>query len=438
MAVSSASVDRYLLDEAAAAELLASRVRLGAVAALFALQVGLFLSGVEDGRSGPITFAGIVVYFLVGVGFWLWLRRGYTPLISYWSVLFDVLAASAYVVAYGLSVGQLSQGTKFPGALLFFVIAALAGLRQQPRLALFAGALSGLAYIGLLPLVAWLEPGHVAGSLSQDFSGPGVHPVRIASVAVLIFISGGVAAVTASRARDLVRRAVNASVRRQSLLEAMERYFPEKEALQMIDAGQELKRGGERRHVTVLTADIRGFTTISERLAPDAVVELLNRYFEAMVDVVFRHEGTLVSFVGDALWAVFGLPRERPDDAARAFAAAQEMRRRLAELNREGAFAGLGGLRIGIALHSGDVLAGNIGSARRLEYTVIGDTVNTTARLEELNKKLGSELAVSEATVALLGGSEGLEDRGELAIRGREQGLRVYAVGASPARVESA
>jgi adenylate cyclase len=213
----------------------------------------------------------------------------------------------------------------------------------------------------------------------------------------------------------------------------MERYFPEREALQMIAQGQDLERGGERRQLTAMMTDIRGFTTFAEQLPPDRVVELLNRYFEEMVGILFAHQGTLITFLGDGILAVFGLPEERPDDSDRALQTALAMRIRLQELNASGVFEQVGGLRIGMALHSGDALVGNVGSAQRQEYTVIGDTVNSVSRLEELNKAMGTDLLVSQATVDRLTSHEGLVDRGEMTVRGREGALRIYTVESEPA-----
>lgn len=283
--------------------------------------------------------------------------------------------------------------------------------------------------------VALATPGLLTASATLDFTGPFVSPFRVATVAVLILVAGLIAAVTANRARDLVRRAVSErdqamreQQRRESLLTAFERYFPEKEALHLISEGQGLERGGQRHDVTVMTTDIRGFTSITERLEPAEVVDLLNLFFEEMVEIIFENEGTLISFVGDALWAVFGLPAERPDDAARAVRTAIAMRRRVAEMNSDETLQAIGGLRIGTAIHSGPVLAGSLGSVRRVEYTVIGDTVNTTSRLEESNKKLGIDLLLSEETASRLPVREGLIPKGRLELRGKQRGLVVYTV----------
>jgi adenylate cyclase len=142
----------------------------------------------------------------------------------------------------------------------------------------------------------------------------------------------------------------------------------------------QLQRGGELRAATVVFADIRGFTTMSEQMTPQEVVALLNEYFELMVDVIFKHNGMLDKFVGDELMAVWGAPLSRADDTIRAVLAAIEMQAVVRDLNNERARQGLKTIQIGIGLNSGEVVAGYMGSTKSMNYTVMGDTVNTAAR----------------------------------------------------------
>ncbi len=145
-----------------------------------------------------------------------------------------------------------------------------------------------------------------------------------------------------------------------------------------------LLRGGDEAVVTVMFADIRGFTRLTEQSPANDVVEMLNDYFDAMVETVFRHEGMLDKYIGDALMAIWGRPDSRPDDAQRAVNAAFDMRRALEQLNAERARAGHAPIRVGIGLATGTCVAGAMGARRRLEYTVIGDAVNLASRLAGL------------------------------------------------------
>jgi len=183
--------------------------------------------------------------------------------------------------------------------------------------------------------------------------------------------------------------------------------------------------------VTVLFSDIRGFTTFSETRPPEEVLEILNRYHEEMTEAVMGHGGTLISFIGDGIMAVFGTPIEQRDHADRALAAALEMLSdRLPRFNQWMRERELGdGFQIGIGLNSGPVMAGNVGSRRRLDYTAIGDTVNTSARLEGMTKGTPHSLFLADATRELLTGRVELAFVDSMPVRGRAEEIKVWAPG---------
>ncbi|MGZ8667038.1 MAG: CHASE2 domain-containing protein, partial [Solirubrobacterales bacterium] len=196
-------------------------------------------------------------------------------------------------------------------------------------------------------------------------------------------------------------------------------------------AGSDVRLGGEKREVTVMISDLRGFTAFSESLEADVLVEILNRYLTAMTEAIMAEGGTLVAYLGDGIMAVFGAPLDQPDHAARALAAAREMTgSRLAEFNEWVKASGHEPMRMGVGLNSGEVMSGNVGSPQRLEYTAIGDTTNVAARLEPMTKGSGHQVFVSETTFELLGPAEraDLEPKGEMAVRGRERGISVWAL----------
>ena len=160
-----------------------------------------------------------------------------------------------------------------------------------------------------------------------------------------------------------------------------ERYFTPQLAKRIAESAESIRLGGDKRPVAVLFSDIRGFTALAETMLPDDMAKLLTEYFTEMVECVFRHDGTLDKFVGDSVMAQWGAPIGSPDDADKAMAAAIEMIRDLDNLNAQWRAAGRPELQIGIGLNYGEAFAGNIGSERRLEFTVIGDVVNTASRL---------------------------------------------------------
>ncbi len=200
----------------------------------------------------------------------------------------------------------------------------------------------------------------------------------------------GIAAAAVEREEAAGRLRIAARVR-----DNFERYFTPRLAERIAAETGAVSPGGERRHVVVLFSDIRGFTAIAESLPAMLMAAQLNEYFGVMVDCVFRHNGALDKFIGDALMAYWGAPESADDDSDRALAAATDMQRELAQLNARWAAEGRSTLEIGIGIHCGDAFVGNIGSPRRLEYTLIGDTVNLASRLCAMAH--GGDILVSRA-----------------------------------------
>jgi len=186
--------------------------------------------------------------------------------------------------------------------------------------------------------------------------------------------------------------------------------------------------GGQRREMTVLFSDIRGFTTVSEKGEPEAIVTTLNEYFTRMVDVVFRHQGTLDKFVGDMVMALFGAPIEDPDHAEHAVAAALDMVHELEQLNVRWREQGRPTLDIGVGINTGPMIAGNIGSEAIMSYTVIGDAVNLGSRLESLNKQYGTRIIISESTRQQLKSQYILRPLGEVVVKGKTTAVAIFEV----------
>ncbi|MGB5415188.1 MAG: adenylate/guanylate cyclase domain-containing protein [Polyangiales bacterium] len=195
-------------------------------------------------------------------------------------------------------------------------------------------------------------------------------------------------------------------------------------AEQVLSGQLEVTKGGELRETTILFADIRGFTSMSESHEPEIVVDALNEYFERMVEIAFRYEGTLDKFIGDEMMVLFGSPVAHDDDADRAVRAALEMQGALSDLNERHEAQGLPPFEIGIGINTGEVVAGYIGSSQALEYTVIGDPVNTGARLCSLAKP--GQTLLSEGTVEKLTGGFAFEELPEEKVKGKAQPIRVF------------
>src|SRR5262249_32718908 len=184
--------------------------------------------------------------------------------------------------------------------------------------------------------------------------------------------------------------------------------------------------GGEVRTVTVLMSDVRGFTTLSEQLSPTRISEIMNEYFTAMVDVIMRHHGLVNDFIGDGILAIYSAPLDDPQHAWHAVQSALGMQEALTALNRTWAARGAPTLAMGVAINTGEAFAGNMGSPRKKKYSVLGDTVNTVARMEGLKRELGTEILISSATLAAVKGRVSVRERGAVTVKGKAEPVELY------------
>jgi adenylate cyclase len=205
----------------------------------------------------------------------------------------------------------------------------------------------------------------------------------------------------------------------------MTRYMSKEVAEQLLAAG-EAELGGKEQKVTVMFSDVRKFTSIAEALGPRETVSLLNEYFTEMVEAIFQHGGILDKYMGDGIMALFGAPFVGPNDADNALATAEEMIQRLKDLNVRRVAAGRNALEIGIGFSTGATVIGNIGSVRRLDYTVIGDTVNLASRLEGATKQYGARILMSEMTVRDLKRPATLRELDLIRAKGKDRPVAVY------------
>lgn len=215
---------------------------------------------------------------------------------------------------------------------------------------------------------------------------------------------------------------------RVRLKKAFQSYVAPEVVNQIIRHPEKLRLGGERRELTILFSDIRGFTGLSENLSPEALVEVLHDFLDPMSEIIVKHGGTLDKYLGDAIMALFGAPLELPDHAPRACRTALEMIKSLKILNQEWVAKGRPALKIGIGINSGPVAVGNMGSSRLFDYTAIGDNVNLASRLEGLNKFYNTEILISEYTAARLSGDFILREVDLVRVKGKRQPIAIYEV----------
>ncbi len=204
------------------------------------------------------------------------------------------------------------------------------------------------------------------------------------------------------------------------------RYLSDEIVTDILERPEGLELGGDLRRVTILMSDIRGFTTLSEHLAPAQVVTLLNRYLGAMTDIIMAHQGTIDEFIGDAILAVFGAPQHRDDDANRAVRCALAMQAAMDEINALNRAEGLPEIHTGIALNTGDVIAGNIGSERRSKYGFVGHPMNVTSRIED--KTAAGEILASHSTLESLTGDFRSGDSRKIKVKGIGESIVVHQI----------
>lgn len=292
---------------------------------------------------------------------------------------------------------------------LLIAVLGLAGALATARLSPLRGALFGVLAAAVFLVAAQLAFG--AGLIVSV-----LYPLAALVLGVVgaLAVSVAVGAFERERVRDMFARFVPEAV--------------VDDVLARVD--DELRLGGERRVVTVLFSDIRGFTSYSEDRTPEEVIEVLNRYLTVMSDVILDHGGTLIAYMGDGIMATFGAPTEQVDHADRALAAAQEMAGpALEEVNAWLRERGGQDFTIGIGLNSGPVMAGNVGSQRRMEYTTIGDTTNTASRLESMTKGSEHTIFLADSVKSMLTAArDDLVRVDAMRVRGKDEPVVVWSV----------
>jgi adenylate cyclase len=366
---------------------------------------------------------------------------------KYAFMLFDValLAFGALVrnpfLDYGGVPAQIDL--RFQSFLYLLIPLALSIFSFTPRFVLFTGACIGVVWVAavtplvLLPdTVTLLDmPNYGTATIAEKsayiLKPTFVHLANLANEVVMVLVAALMLALGVSRHMSLVVRQIGAERSRAALA----RYF----SPNMVEEIATLERPlGEVRaqQAGVLFADIVGFTALSEGLGPKGTMDLLRGFHRRMAETVFAHGGTVDKYIGDAVMATFGTPRPAADDALRAVRCALDMARAVALWNGERAAAGAAPIRIGIGLHYGPVVTGDMGDERRLEYAVIGGTVNVASRVEKLTRELGVEVLFTADAVAAAranGGADpalgGLRPAGSATVRGRAEPVTLWAPG---------
>ena len=432
---------RGRLDAAFAAEerrglMVASAARSTAVVVVLAW---LAYANPERGLAYAWVLGTGTVFLVTGLAqFWLYQRGSAPPAAPYVWALVDSLLLAAVLLApnpFAPIPVPPAMPLRFASFLYFFVLLMQMAFSFRPRLLLWTTACGiGAWTLGFVMIVT--EPGIVTDQPGADtrtrltayFAPNYVSHLKFQTEVIVFFVVGAGLALLVKRSRTLVTERSEAERERGNLA----RYFSPKVVDVLAERDEPLGRV-RRQPVGVLFADLVGFTTMAEGMTPEEVMAMLRSFHGRMEEEVFRHGGCLEKFIGDALLATFGVPDIGTRDATDTLACARGMLAALSEWNRERMAAGLPPMRMGLGLHYGPVVAGDIGSQRSMAFATVGDTTNVTSRLQALTRDLGATIVASGALVtaierenvdvALL---KGLAPRGPHPLRGRDTPIDLW------------
>ncbi|QQO22824.1 adenylate/guanylate cyclase domain-containing protein [Bradyrhizobium diazoefficiens] len=423
-AVLSEDFERELTREVLRTELLRVRalITTGCVMMLFLTAIYLIdpsvVNRVWRGTEGLIEVYGLLIGFIL---FEVWvhtqirknlrLDRDLPVIRRYVGSLIETSLPTVILILQIQTMGA-AQALGFAVPLMYFIFVILSTLRLDFWLSAFTGF---VAAAELLSIALYYNSTGEADEPLIYF-----HAVRSTIILICGVLAGAVGA--------QLRRQFAASIAAATARDRVTNLFGQHVSPQVVERlmAQGTSASGDLRRIAVMFVDFRGFTAGAQSRSPQEVVERLDGAFAVLVDILDRQGGIVNKFLGDGFLALFGAPLEASDAAQRAVAAGREMLSAMDRINAQTSWP----LRIGIGIHFGEVVAGNIGSPRRKEYTVIGDTVNFASRLEALNKEFGSQLLISASVREALGddGSD-VVALGEVAVRGYERPVAVFQLG---------
>lgn len=403
------------------------------------LKIVFFLTMLAGSFSPEAThfervYGGVTSFLVIGLlllFLFLIRKRKHLTLIGCASAVTDCVFLTLIAVIWYLAVGGTHVSPAFLLKSTIYTFSAglmiLNSFALRPLYPAIVGIGFTISQIGFFIFAVGNQSGMNTDSFIDHLLGSGVSFFLYFAVHIVMPLFFGCFALTylTHIARVTVLRAVQLEKDKSQ----MERYFSPGVAEKITSADEDfLKPGGTRRSVAVMFCDIRGFTKLSESLSPEEVVEILSNYHACMVDVIFQNGGTLDKYIGDAIMATFGTPTQTADDAENAVQAAIGMRKALVDFNAKQRAKNQQELAHGIAINFGEAIVGNIGTRERLEYTVIGDTVNIASRMESLCKQFNTDIIVSESVKQRVRNTESFRSLGEVMLRGKDFPVHVYKI----------
>ncbi|MDF1563059.1 MAG: adenylate/guanylate cyclase domain-containing protein [Deltaproteobacteria bacterium] len=424
---------RLLQEERAKGEARLARVRMIVLWLVTLVQIGFLLPAPPSDLA--VQLRAVLVFgaaaLVATLWWWVYRRFGLFPGAIALSTSFDVAVAGAITLNWSIYPGgevlptQLKFGVGYG---IFLAVLTLTAVRFDYRSVLLATAESLLFFAGLALLVASVGEVEFVAAVEDSFQPHTVNAIDLAGRFTVLVFAGGILAYGAYRVDRMLQQGVRIAHQKQMLGQFVSQRVAE--ALETGDAGLDLS--GQRRHIAILFCDIRGFTTLSETMEPEALLALLNAYYEQAAEVVFEHQGTLDKYLGDGFMALFGAPTPLASPSRAALDCARDLLRRLET------FRGPGGRRIsiGVGIHSGEVVVGNLGTEAYKSYTAIGRGVNLAARIEAATREAGEDLLFSEAVRAALADDGGAPveviEAGTFALKGIAEPQALFTVREGP------
>ncbi len=374
-----------------------------------------------------IMSSGIAISIL----YWTLLKRKkYSKFIGYSGAVFDVIILLIMPILWHQSVGGDAVSRAFilkspTPMMLSFVLLIIHSLANRPAypLVITIGVLFNNIVYSIYSF--WIPGIEISSDLVQHELGAKFAPGFFVSYILAFLLTGIIFSIFLSKNHKTILRAVQMERHNDQIA----RFFSPRIYEQLSQGDDALfDVGGKRQQVAILFADIRGFTAMSDSMKPEEIMAMLSDYHTRMVEVIFRHGGTLDKFIGDGIMATFGTPHPGPNDILNSVKSGIEMKRSLKDLNQLREKSGLTALRQGIGIHYGEAIVGNIGSRNRLEYTVIGDSVNVASRVESACKVVNKDFLITQEVYDAVKKDVPGTDAGLVSVKGKPQPLRLYSV----------
>jgi len=365
-------------------------------------------------------FFGISQLLLLIIGLFLRRRNVESALFTHFAVQLNAifLAFSCYGIGTVTNPGPFLLAIAF-GTFLLLLFGLKYSLTWVSTFTFLFVCSTVAIWIGLIPYCPASDPPFIDGNIDEfNFVSTSIFAIMIFLLMLFIIT------VIIIRWRD---REDSLADMTRLLKKMFGRYLSTEVMNSLIENPSALELGGERRKVTIMMTDLRGFTALSERLEPEKVVEMLNVYFEIMVDLILKYNGTINEIIGDALLVIFGAPQEMPERTQEAIACAIEMQNAMEAVNEQNCSQGLPELEMGIGINETEAIVGNIGSSKRSKYTVVGSGVNITSRIESYT--VGGQILISESVRKATGGILRVDRQQEVLPKGAEAPLKIYEVG---------